>query len=132
VLEDSPVKLEHARALVDLGEQLIRADRAGEARDPLRRGLDMAHRFEAVTLAGQARRALLTAGARPRRATLRGSDALTPSERRVAELAARGMTNREVADELFVTPKTVEAHLTQAFRKLEVSSRAELAARLVA
>ena len=103
----------------------------------LRRGLDMAHRFEAVLLATQARQALVNAGGvrgrpPPRRATLTVSDSLTASERRVAELAARGMTNREVADELFVTAKTVEAHLTKAYRKLHVASRTELAARLAA
>jgi DNA-binding CsgD family transcriptional regulator len=130
VLSGSPAAIEHARSLVDLGQQLARAgDKAG-ARQHLRRGLDMAHRFEATLIEAQARRALLDTGARPRRARLRGRESLTPSERRVADLAGKGMTNREVADELFVTPKTVEAHLTQVFRKLEVTSRSELAERL--
>ena len=130
MLSGSSAAIEHARALVDLGQQLARAGDMHGARERLRRGLDMAHRFEAALIEAQARRALLDAGARPRRARLQGRESLTPSERRVAGLAARGMTNREVADELFVTPKTVEAHLTQAFRKLEVTSRSELADQL--
>ena len=130
VLSASSAAIEHARALVDLGQQLARSGDMHGARERLRRGLDMAHRFEAALIEAQARRALLDAGARPRRARLQGRESLTPSERRVAGLAARGMTNREVADELFVTPKTVEAHLTQAFRKLEVTSRSELSEQL--
>jgi DNA-binding CsgD family transcriptional regulator len=61
---------------------------------------------------------------------LSGADALTPSERRVAELAAAGRSNPEIAHLLFVTRRTVETHLTSAYRKLDVRSRDELAARL--
>ena len=69
---------------------------------------------------------LVTAGARPRRLALSGPDSLTASERRVCEMAVRGMTNREIAQALFVTLRTVEGHLTNAFRKLEISTREEL------
>jgi DNA-binding CsgD family transcriptional regulator len=73
---------------------------------------------------------LLATGARPRRAPASGRDALTPSELRVAEMAATGQTNRQVAQRLFVTQKTVEAHLARAFRKLSIESRAQLAGAL--
>ena len=75
---------------------------------------------------------LLAAGARPRRAPASGRAALTPSELRVAELAAAGHTNRDIAQRLFVTQKTVEAHLARTFRKLGIESRAQLAAALTA
>jgi DNA-binding CsgD family transcriptional regulator len=67
---------------------------------------------------------------RPRREALSGVDSLTPSERRVADLAAAGRTNRDVAQALFVTPKTVEVHLSNAYRKLGIRSRRELAGAL--
>ncbi len=70
------------------------------------------------------------AGARPRRELLTGPESLTPSERRVAEAAAAGATNREVATQLFLSPKTVEMHLGRVYRKLEISSRGELAGAL--
>jgi DNA-binding NarL/FixJ family response regulator len=78
-------------------------------------------------LADRARAELVAAGARPRRDALRGRDALTASELRVAEMAEDGMTNREIAQALFVTQRTVETHLTHTYQKLDISSRAELA-----
>jgi len=83
-----------------------------------------------VRLAERARAELLTAGAKPRRAVLTGLEALTASERRVAELAAAGMSNPEIAQALFVTLSTVEGHLRHAYRKLSIGSRAELSAAL--
>ena len=74
--------------------------------------------------------ALRAAGARPRRPVLSGPDALTAAERRVAELAARGMANREIAESLFVTVRTVEFHLSHSYRKLGIDSRGKLAAAL--
>ncbi len=74
----------------------------------------------------------MTAGARPRRELLTGVDALTASERRVAGMAAGGMTNREIAEALFVTLKTVEKHLANAYAKLGISRRAELSAAMAA
>jgi DNA-binding CsgD family transcriptional regulator len=65
-------------------------------------------------------------GARPRRLAFSGVDSLTASERRIAEMAAGGMTNRLISEELFLTRKTIEKHLTNVYRKLDVSSRAEL------
>jgi DNA-binding CsgD family transcriptional regulator len=81
-----------------------------------------------MALRERARTELAATGARPRReALLSGPESLTPSERRIAELAARGQSNREIAQALFVTPKTVEYHLRNSYRKLEISGRSELA-----
>ncbi|MDQ3742544.1 MAG: helix-turn-helix transcriptional regulator, partial [Actinomycetota bacterium] len=80
----------------------------------------------AVTLADAGHAELLAAGARPRRRELSGTQALTPSERRVADLAADGLGNREIAQTLFVTIKTVENHLARAYQKLGIRSRDEL------
>ena len=126
VLEDVPALLEHARALTDLGAALRRGGRRSDAREPLRRGLELAHRCGATALAERAHAELLATGARPRRAVVTGLEALTASERRVANMAAEGLTNREIAQALFVTEKTIEWHLGQAYRKLEIASRSEL------
>ncbi|WP_460357783.1 response regulator transcription factor [Actinoallomurus acanthiterrae] len=71
-------------------------------------------------------------GARPRRAAITGRAALTPTEQRVADLAAAGHTNRQIAQALFVTGKTIETHLTRIYRKLQITDRAGLAAALAA
>jgi DNA-binding NarL/FixJ family response regulator len=126
-LDDSSWKLELVRALVDLGVTLRRAGRRSAAREPLTRALDLAGRGGMRALADRARAELLAAGARPRRTACSGVDALTPAELRVAALAAGGCGNREIAQQLFVTRRTVETHLTHAFQKLGVSTRAELA-----
>jgi DNA-binding CsgD family transcriptional regulator len=126
VLERSPAELERARALTDLGGALRRAGRRSAAREPLRTGMDLAQRCGATVLAERAHRELVASGARPRRLVLRGVDALTASERRVAEMASEGLTNREIAQALFVTEKTVEGHLGHSYRKLGIHSRSEL------
>jgi DNA-binding CsgD family transcriptional regulator len=130
VLAGSGARLEHARALVELGAALRRANQRTAARTPLRAGLDLAHRCGAVRLEERARTELLTAGAKPRRAVLTGLEALTAGERRVAELAAAGMSNPEIAQALFVTLSTVEGHLRHVYQKLSISSRAQLPAAL--
>jgi DNA-binding CsgD family transcriptional regulator len=99
-----------------------------DAREVLRRALELATRCGATPLAQRAETELLATGARPRRVALSGVDSLTPSERRVAQMAAEGHTNREIAQALFVTPKTVEVHLSSVYRKLEISSRSQLPA----
>jgi len=121
--ERSPARVEHARCLVALGSALRRSGLRTEAREPLRAALDLAHRGGARRLADGARDELVAAGGRPRRRVLTGLDALTPSERRVAQLAADGLANREIAQALFVATRTVEMHLTNAYRKLGVGSR---------
>jgi len=126
----SGARLEHARGLVELGAALRRANQRTAAREPLRTGLDLAYRCGATRLAQRAGAELLAAGARPRRGALTGLEALTPSERRVAELAAAGMSNPEIAQALFVTLNTVEGHLRHAYRKLSIGSRGQLPAAL--
>lgn len=125
-LEDSSARLEHAHALTDLGVALHRADDNPGARPILRQGIDLAHRCGASALVARAHAALLAAGGRPRRLTITGVDALTPSERRIATLAARGRTNREIAEALFLTQRTVEIHLGRTYRKLTISGRSQL------
>lgn len=127
LLETSPSRLERAKALGAYGSALRRARRPTDAREPLRRALELAEVCGASGLADQVRSELYSTGSRPRTAALRGVAALTASEKRVAALAADGHTNRDIAQELFVTPKTVELHLSNAYRKLEIRSRRELA-----
>jgi DNA-binding CsgD family transcriptional regulator len=129
-LAPTPRRLEHARALVDLGAALRRANRRAEAREPLAAGMDLAQRCGATSLAARAREELVACGARPRRLLRSGVDALTPSELRVAQLAAAGRSNREIAQTLFVTRKTVETHLGGVYRKLGVNAREQLGPKL--
>ena len=126
----SGARLEHARALVEFGAALRRGNQRTAAREPLRNGLDLAYRCGATRLAERARAELLAAGARPRRGALTGLEALTTSERRVAGLAAAGMSNPEIAQALLVTLNTVEGHLRHAYQKLSISSRGQLPAAL--
>ena len=126
VLAGSEARLEYARALVDLGAALRRENRRTEARQRLREGVDLALRLGAFGLAERANKEIAATGARPRKVLQTGLDALTASERRVAQLAAEGMSNKEIAQTLFVTIKTVEVHLSHTYRKLEISSRAQL------
>jgi DNA-binding CsgD family transcriptional regulator len=123
---------ELGQSLVELGAAERRANRRSAARELLEEGMTLAHRCGARGLEERALQELLATGARPRRALAIGRDALTPSELRVAEMAASGETNRQVAQRLFVTQKTVEAHLARTFRKLGIESRAQLAAALAA
>lgn len=128
VLESSYGVLEHARALIDLGTTTRLTGAATDARALLARGQELAMSCGASAVVEPARHELRAAGARPRRAALSGIDSLTPSERRVAQLAADGMGNREIAQSLFVTEKTVETHLGNAYAKLKIRSRTELPA----
>ena len=126
VLAGSESRLEHARALVDLGAALRRGNQRTEARERLRDGVDLARRIGAFGLAGRGNEEIAATGVRPRKVLQAGLDALTASERRVAQLAADGLSNKEIAQTLFVTIKTVETHLSHAYRKLEITSRARL------
>jgi DNA-binding CsgD family transcriptional regulator len=127
VLEGSPARLETARVLIDLGALLRRVGRRREARETLRAGLDVAYHCGALALVELAREELVAVGVRPRRSALSGVDSLTPSELRVAKLATSGLTNPRIAQELFVTLRTVEMHLSNAYGKLGIRSRRELA-----
>jgi DNA-binding CsgD family transcriptional regulator len=126
VLDSSPALLERARSLAELGAALRRAGERAAARDPLARALELAVRCGARPLAAQARDELKAAGARPRRPWRTGVDALTPSELRVARLAAEGRSNREIAAELYVTLKAIEGHLAHAYAKLGIEGRGQL------
>jgi DNA-binding NarL/FixJ family response regulator len=130
VLDRSPARLEHAKALAALGSALRRARRPADSREPLRQALELADVCGALGLTEAVRSELYASGARPRTTALKGADSLTASERRVAALAAEGQTNRDIAQVLFVTPKTVEVHLSSAYRKLGIRSRRELAGAL--
>jgi DNA-binding CsgD family transcriptional regulator len=130
VLSESPARLEQARALVDLGAAQRRAGHREAARTRLAEGLDGAVVCGAAPLVAYARAELALAGARPRRDRVTGRDALTPSELRVVRIAVAGRSNREIAEQLWVTPKTVETHLSRAYRKLGIKARAELEAAL--
>ena len=127
VLERSPARLEHARALTDLGAALRRANHRAEARTVLDKALDLATRGNARAVAGRARTELRAAGGRSSGPEGSGIGALTASERRVAELAAEGLSNPEIAQALYVTRKTVETHLGHVYRKLGISGRGRLA-----
>jgi DNA-binding CsgD family transcriptional regulator len=129
-LEQSPAALERARTLVELGAALRRAGRRRDARPPLRRGIELADGFGARAIARRGREELGATGARvpPRHA--RDRDELTPSELRVAMLAADGRSNKEIAQALFVTVEGVEWHLSHAYMKLGIRSRRELASAL--
>jgi DNA-binding CsgD family transcriptional regulator len=130
VLDGSPRRLQEAEAKVDLGAALRRQNQRAAARGPLREGLKLARQCGAVRLARRAHQELQATGESVRRYAPIGVESLTPSERRVAEMAAAGMTNRQIAQSLFVTLKTVEAHLSAAYDKLDIRSRRELPAAL--
>ena len=127
-LQSVEAAAEHARVLIDLGWMADDPSASREqAIDCLRRGLDLADRCDAKPLAQRAHAGLVGYGVRPRRRRLSGAEALTPMERRVAERAANGLSNREIAQSLFLSLRTVESHLTSAYRKLQIDSRANLA-----
>ena len=126
LLETSQKHLLRSAVLTDLGALLRHSGRRRDAREPLRVALDLAMRAEAARTAHRARAELASTGAQPRREALSGVAALTPSERRVADLAAEGLSNRQIAETLWVTLKTVEVHLGRTYAKLGIKSRAEL------
>ena len=127
VLEPSGAELERAHAHAELGNALRAAGDDEAAREALRLAVDLAHRCGAQALEDRALGDLRATGARPRRRATTGAGSLTPSERRIAELAAAGQMNREIAETLFVTTPTVEFHLRNAYRKLEITGRTQLA-----
>jgi DNA-binding CsgD family transcriptional regulator len=124
---DGVFELGLASALVDLGATLRRMKRRAESRPPLRRALEIAERIGSQRYADAARTELTASGARPRKVLRTGVDSLTPSELRICTLAAAGLSNPEIAQQLFVTRKTVESHLGHAYTKLDIKTRDELA-----
>jgi DNA-binding CsgD family transcriptional regulator len=123
----SPARLVQAEALGALGAAQRRGNQRAEARETLREARELAHLCGATGLEKRIHEELVVAGARPQRIALAGVDSLTASERRVAELAAQGLRNREIAETLFVTLKTVEVHLGRAYGKLDIRGRSQLA-----
>jgi DNA-binding CsgD family transcriptional regulator/Tfp pilus assembly protein PilF len=126
-LAASSLRTEEARARADLGVTLLRQGQRRDGRAQLETALEVALACGARGIARAASSELEVAGAPARRLAF---DELTASERRVAQLAAGGATNRAIAEELFVTPKTVENHLTRVYAKLDIASRADLQAAL--
>jgi DNA-binding CsgD family transcriptional regulator len=127
LLDNSPARLELAHASLAQGAALRQTGAAAAARGPLRRAAELAEECGAAPLAAHAHAELLATGARPRRAALSGPDALTTQERRIAEIAAQGATNQEIAARLHLTPRTVVTHLSHAYQKLGITSRSQLA-----
>ena len=126
VLEQSPARLEYARTLVDLGAALRRGNHRADARGPLEEGLRLAKHLGAGALGDRAGTELRAAGGRSSEPNGNGAAQLTASERRVAELAAQGQSNPEIAQALFVTRKTVETHLGHVYAKLNIPGRGQL------
>jgi DNA-binding CsgD family transcriptional regulator len=126
VLAETDNRLDHATALMDLGATLRRVGQPAAARAPLTEALDIARRLGATPLADIAVAELRIAGARPRRQAMTGVEALTASENRIAAMAVSGKSNRDIAQALFLTVKTVEMHLGHTYRKLGIAGRAEL------
>jgi DNA-binding CsgD family transcriptional regulator len=126
LLQQTPCRLELAHSLVELGAALRRGGQRSAAREPLTRGMDVAQRCGAAILVTRARQELRASGVRPRRLVMSGIESLTPAELRTARLAAEGNTNREIAQQLWVSPKTIETQLRAAYHKLDIASRIQL------
>jgi DNA-binding CsgD family transcriptional regulator len=125
-LRGSPALVERARSLTELGDALRNAGQSSAAREPLAEALDLAARCGARPLAARAREQLDAAGAQPHRGSRSGLEALTPRELRIVRIAAEGRSDREIAQELYVTPRTIEDHLARAYAKLGIEGRDQL------
>jgi DNA-binding CsgD family transcriptional regulator len=126
--QTSPRVLARIQALTELGSLVRRSGQPRAARPHLTEALDLARRHGAARLADRARVELLAAGGRPRHEVSTGAQALTASERRIADLAADGLTNRQIAAQLYVSPRTVATHLTHIYQKLGIAGRDRMAA----
>jgi DNA-binding CsgD family transcriptional regulator len=126
ILAPSQCTLEYMRSLTDLGATLRRLNRRAAAREPLRKALELARTGGALAIAMRAHEELAATGEKLRPLAASGVDSLTPSERRIASMAASGTKNRDIAQALFLTVKTVETHLTNVYWKLGIRSRKEL------
>jgi DNA-binding CsgD family transcriptional regulator len=124
-----PRPFEHARTLLCYGERLRREKRRLEARKRIREALETFTALGAVAWAARAESELAATGERPRRRVAATRDELTPQELTVAGLVAQGLTNSDVAAQLFLSTNTIETHLRHIFQKLGVRSRTELAAK---
>jgi DNA-binding CsgD family transcriptional regulator len=127
LLEASPYRYWAARARLELGVRLRRENERAEARELMLPALEYAEQQQLAPLTQRLRDELRLVGARPRNVVLSGVDSLTPSEGRIARLAAGGASNKEIAQQLFLTVKTIETHLGSAYRKLGIRTRRDLA-----
>jgi DNA-binding CsgD family transcriptional regulator/tetratricopeptide (TPR) repeat protein len=125
-LHDAPARLELAQTLIELGATMRRRGARRDSREPLRTGHDLALACAARRLAEHARSELAASGVHVERGDFARRDQLTPSERRIAEMAAAGASNKQIAQSLFLTVKTVEMHLSNCYRKLDIRSRRDL------
>jgi DNA-binding CsgD family transcriptional regulator len=130
VLEETEARLYLARAHYGLGRGLRRAGQRIDARRHLGTSLDLAHRSGASGFEAEIREEIMATGGRPRRAAVTGIESLTPTELRVAQFAAEGLSNREIAEKTFVSKNTVGWHLGNVYRKLQVDSREQLTLRI--
>ena len=127
--EFEPRPFERARTVLCYGERLRREKRRLEARERLREALEEFVVLGATAWARRAESELVATGERPRRRVASARDELTPQELTVARLVAQGLTNREVAAQLFLSTNTIETHLRHVFQKLGLRSRTQLAAK---
>jgi DNA-binding CsgD family transcriptional regulator len=130
LLDESRLRVESARARLLYGEWLRRENRRVDARPQLRAAHETFAAIGAQPFAERARRELLATGETVRKRTVETLDELTPQEVQVARLAARGQTNPEIGAQLFLSPRTVEWHLSKVFSKLGIGSRRELGSAL--
>ncbi|GBG38296.1 helix-turn-helix domain-containing protein [Mycobacterium montefiorense] len=130
ILQPTEAPLQLARAHAALGRRLRRQAQQVEARKHLKVALDLAYRCGATTLERYTREELAAAGARPRRPVVTGVESLTPTEARIARLTSQGLSNRDIAEQLFVSSNTIAWHLRNIFRKLAIDSRDQLDAHL--
>jgi DNA-binding CsgD family transcriptional regulator len=128
--DSTPSRPVQARVLASYGAALREVGRVPEAREVLSQAVDLASEMGMARVLDRAQDELLLSGSRPRRARLTGPTSLTESQRQVASLAVDGLTNREIAEHLFVTIKTVETHLMAVYRKLGIRTRDELGSAL--
>jgi DNA-binding CsgD family transcriptional regulator len=126
VVEDSPNRHQHARSLLALGQTLLRTGELDEAREMFERAAELAEASGSRPVLAAAREGLTASGVHPAAAAPTGAAALTPTERRMAELAAQGHDERDIAEALYVTPIAVSRHLAAAYRKLGVSGSEQL------
>jgi DNA-binding CsgD family transcriptional regulator len=129
-LEPTSLRVDLARTHLLYGEWLRREGRRLDARAELRSAHEDFSEFGMEGFAERARVELEATGEHVRDRTLRAVEELTSQESQVAGLAAEGYTNRQIAEQLFISPKTVEYHLKKVYRKLDVTSRTQLARRL--
>jgi DNA-binding CsgD family transcriptional regulator len=127
VLEHSPARLAHIRALAALGTTILGNGHRVDARAPLRKALRLARSCGATALAAHVHGQLTVAGGSERKILRTGSDTLTATERRIAHMAAQGLSNQQIAKTLILSVRTIESHLAHAYQKLGITSRRELA-----